>query len=207
LSVAPSAAAPAVLQGELAANERAYKSNGAEPRGSRAAGAGLSAQQSGSNVASKTSEPAEQTPEQEPAKAEDLLGAANALRAERRYAEALEKYTAVLRVYPRSAQARAARVAAATLRLERLNDAKGARELLSEATNSDVAMAGAGSGKTALPEAEFALAEAHRAAGDSAAERSALLRFVKRYPDHPLFTVAERRLQELQRLYSHRNSP
>lgn len=119
--------------------------------------------------------------------AEDLLGAANALRAQRRYPEALARYLQVVREHPSSPQAAAARVSAATLRLEHGNDANGALELLE----------GAPSERRKIPEAEFLVAESYRAQGNANHERQALQRFLSRSPDHPLASKARRRLEIL----------
>jgi tetratricopeptide (TPR) repeat protein len=121
--------------------------------------------------------------------AEDLLGAANSLRAQRRYPEALAKYLEVVRKHPGSPQAAAARVSAATLRLEHDNDADGALELLE----------GAPSGRSAIPEAEYLLAESYRAQGKDTQESQALRRFLSESPDHPLASKARRRLEILKR--------
>lgn len=121
--------------------------------------------------------------------AEDLLGTANALRAQRRYPEALAKYLQVVREHPASPQAAAARVSAATLRLEHGNDADGALELLE----------GAPSERRAIPEAEFLVAESYRSQGKANQERQALQRFLSGNPNHPLASKASRRLEVLKR--------
>jgi tetratricopeptide (TPR) repeat protein len=132
---------------------------------------------------------AETTKAQPAPQAEDLLGAANSLRAQRRYAEALAKYLEVVRKHPGSPQAAAARVSAATLRLEHDNDADGALELLE----------GAPAERSAIPEAEYLRAESYRAQGKDSQEGQALRRFLSANPDHPLASKARRRLETLKR--------
>jgi tetratricopeptide (TPR) repeat protein len=124
-----------------------------------------------------------------PAEPADLLGEANALRAQRRFSEALDRYVEIVRRHPGTPQAAAARLAAATLRLEHTKDPRGALELLEDATPT----------QQDIPEAAFLLAESHRATGDRLRERQSLEKFLSQNPDHPLAAQATRRLQALDR--------
>jgi tetratricopeptide (TPR) repeat protein len=122
--------------------------------------------------------------------AADRLADANSLRGEHRYREALALYLQVIRGYPDSIQASAARVAAAALELEQLGNIQGAEHLYREAKTS---------GGKLTPEAAFGLAQVLRARADAAGERKALQEFVTRYPESPLVSAAERRLETLGR--------
>lgn len=124
-------------------------------------------------------------PSNAPVAAEDLLGEANALRGQRRYGQALNKYLEVVRRHPGSPQAGAARLAAATLRLEHEHDPQGAIALLENG------------GVGQVPEAQYLLGESYRAAGRSEREQEVLRSFVARHPNHPLAPKARRRLEAL----------
>jgi len=121
--------------------------------------------------------------------AADQLAEANALRGRHRYRQALDLYLRVIERYPSSMQASAARVAAAAMRLEQFGDVQGAERLYREAKTT---------GGELTAEAQFGLAEVFRARNDANAERQALHEFTARYPDNPLKSVAERRLQVLE---------
>lgn len=121
--------------------------------------------------------------------AADRLAEANALRGRHRYRQALDLYLRVIDRYPSSMQASAARVAAAAMRLEQFGDVQGAERLYREAKTT---------GGELTAEAEFGLAEVFRARHDRSAELQALHEFTVRYPDNPLTSVAERRLQVLE---------
>ena len=121
--------------------------------------------------------------------ARDGLSRANTLRGERRYADALTAYLAVVAQHPQSRQAQAARVAAATLQLERLGNAGEAERLFSEAVRH---------GPELVAEAHFGIAEVLRSRGDSLRERDALRSFVHDYPESPLAASARRRLMHLE---------
>lgn len=125
----------------------------------------------------------------EPREAEDLLATANGLRREGRYAEAESTYMRLVSLAPRSREAHVARVAAATLRLDRLDDPRGAARLFQAALRSS-------SGSLAA-EAAFGLARASRATGDRAAERRALEEVVSHHSGSPYAGLAARRLAEL----------
>lgn len=118
----------------------------------------------------------------------DRLAVASELRRQKRYSEALQSYLEVVERYPKTLEAQAARVSAAALRLEQFADAEGAQRLYQEASR--------GGGELSA-EAEFGLAETHRAAGDTQAERAVLERFISRYPGSPLAKAAVRRLAAL----------
>jgi tetratricopeptide (TPR) repeat protein len=122
--------------------------------------------------------------------AADRLADANALRGQHRYREALALYLQVIRGYPDSIQASAARVAAAALELEQFGNIQGAEHLYRDAKTT---------GGKLIPEAEFGLAQVFRARADAAGERKALQEFVARYPESPLVSAAERRLETLER--------
>lgn len=122
--------------------------------------------------------------------AEDGLSRANTLRGQRRYADALTAYLAVVEGHPRSRQAQAARVAAAALELERFGNAARAERLYTQAAES---------GPELAAEARFGIAESHRARGDGVRERDALRSFLSKHPDSPLAAAARRRLESLDR--------
>lgn len=122
-----------------------------------------------------------------PKPAVDLLAQANALRGQQEYRQALHTYLEVVRRYPHTRQAEAARVAAAALRLEHLSDPAGAARQYRTA----------GSPQGLEEETAFGLAEAHRAAGRADRERAQLQYFLKTYPRSPLAPAARQRLGEL----------
>jgi hypothetical protein len=120
---------------------------------------------------------------------EDLLRAANRLRAEHRWAEAEQTYQRVIARGPDHAEAYAASIAAASIRLEHLGDARGALQLYR-------ATARAGNGAL-VEEADWGIAECYRALGDRDAEVSALRTFVGAHPQSALRPTAEARLSAL----------
>jgi TolA-binding protein len=126
----------------------------------------------------------------EPGPAVDLLAQANQHRRQRQYRRALHAYLEVIRRYPGSRQAEAARVAAAALRLEHLSDARGAAKHYRAAASGEGQLG---------EEAAYGLAEAHRAAGRHDAEQKQLRYFLEHYSTSPLATAARQRLQELER--------
>jgi len=125
--------------------------------------------------------------------ASDLLRRANDLRIEHRWAEAEATYERVIARAPRTDESYAAEVAAASIRLEHLNDPKRAllldRRALAEHPNGALD-----------EEALFGVAEAERAIGDARAEAEALRELVAAHPSSLTRPVAERRLSELARL-------
>lgn len=118
----------------------------------------------------------------------DLLAEANRLRRAGSYGEAEATYRRIVQLSPRSREAHVARVAAAGLRLDRLNDPQGAARMYREASR--------GSGGLAA-EATFGLARASRALGDRAAETQALRSIVERFPRSPYVRPATDRLRSL----------
>jgi len=120
--------------------------------------------------------------------ADDRLAAANALRGERRYREAIGAYLQVIELDPNGMPAAVARVAAAELRLEQFGDITGAEQLYRQAKTR---------GGELTAEAQFGLAQVYRARAETARERSALEEFVARHPESPLVAAARRRLQAL----------
>ena len=120
--------------------------------------------------------------------APDLLAEANRLRRSGSYAQAEATYRRVVALNPRGREAHVARVAAAGLRLERLNDPGGAARLYRDAAR--------GSGGLAA-EATFGLARASRALGDRSAEIQSLRAVVERFPRSPYVRPATDRLRSL----------
>lgn len=132
-------------------------------------------------------EPAPPAPEPEAA---GTLARANAARGARRYAAALSLYSSVIDDYPDSAQAQAARIAAADLALAHSRDPDRAQQLYAEAMRR---------GGELAAEASFGIAESQRARGDRSAELTALDEFLRRHPSHALARVARQRRAELRR--------
>lgn len=119
---------------------------------------------------------------------EDWLVEGNRLRAERRWDRADEAYAHALRSAPHGQTAYVARVASAAVRLEHLDDAKGALALYRAALRQ--------SPRGPLrEEILMGLADAQRALGNRAEERSALAQFLAEYPDSPLAAQAKSRLE------------
>jgi tetratricopeptide (TPR) repeat protein len=118
----------------------------------------------------------------------DLLAEANRLRRSGAYDEAEATYLRVVQTNPRAREAHVARVAAAGIRLERLDDAAGAARLYRDASRGSGALAA---------EATFGLARSTRELGDTAAETQALRALVERYPSSPYVRLAVERLRTL----------
>jgi hypothetical protein len=120
----------------------------------------------------------------------DLLRAASRLRAQRRWRDAEGVYAQVAATVPGSEPAYAATLAAASLRLEHLGDARGALRLFEAALRRrpDGGLA---------EEARFGVAEAYRALGDGVAEARALRAFLAAHPDAAMRPRAVARLREL----------
>lgn len=118
----------------------------------------------------------------------DRLKQANALRSAQRYVSALKIYMSVARDYPNTLQADAARVAAADIKLEHLQDANGARALYDDAARA---------GGVLSEEASYGLAQAYRRQGNTLKERSALQAFLNQFPSSPFAKSARERLSEL----------
>ncbi len=126
------------------------------------------------------------TPERSP---DDLLQTANRLRGERRWGEAERTYLEVTSAYPGTHAAYVAQVAAANIRLERLNRASGAARLFRAAIRI---------GGPLDPEARDGLARALRRMGDRAGERRALEGLLERHPRSAYANRARERLAELE---------
>jgi tetratricopeptide (TPR) repeat protein len=122
--------------------------------------------------------------------AEDLLRTANRLRAEKSWAEATRTYELVIAKYERSGPSYPATLAAAALRLERLSDPAGALRLYQRASSARP------TGPLA-EEARFGEARAHRALGQTDAERTTLRTFLSSYPSSWRADEARARLREL----------
>lgn len=122
--------------------------------------------------------------------AEDLLRKANGLRAEKNWLEATQTYERVVDKYSTSGQAYPAMVAAAGLRLDRLNDAAVALRLYRRAL--DARPAGA-----LAEEARFGEARALRALGKDDDERTSLQKFLSSYPSSWRAEEARTRLRAL----------
>jgi hypothetical protein len=119
-----------------------------------------------------------------------LLAHANGLRRAQQWAAAATIYEQVIRQFPASAEAYSAKVAAASLRLEKLGDPAAARRLFQQALRSP--------GSGALDEEIlWGLARADRAAGDPRAERATLERLLALHPRTLHAPYARARLREL----------
>jgi hypothetical protein len=119
-----------------------------------------------------------------------LLAQANDLRRTQHWASATATYERILRQFPGSAEAYSARVAAASLRLERLADPAAARKLYRQALHSG--------GSGALEEEIlWGLGRAEGALGNTNAERSVLERLLATHPQTLHAPYAHSRLREL----------
>jgi tetratricopeptide (TPR) repeat protein len=120
--------------------------------------------------------------------AADLLKEANRLRGQSQWAEAERLYSQVATSYSGSTQGAVAALAAASLRLEHLGDAKGALRLYQTAQRS---------GRLAA-EADLGVASAYRALGDRPAEIGALRQLLAAYPKALFHERVARRLAVLE---------
>ncbi len=120
----------------------------------------------------------------------DLLRAANEQRTQHKWQEAEATYERVAMTAPHSVEAYTATVAAASIRLEHLHDARGAlrsyQAALSERPNGALS-----------EEARWGIAQARRALGDRQGEIDALRAFVASHPDAIRRPNAEERLKTL----------
>jgi TolA-binding protein len=132
---------------------------------------------------------AEPSPVRQP-EPRDLLRRANRLRKAQRWRAAERAYGAVAGRHPGSRSAHVARVAAASLRLEKLGDPRGALELYRAVLRRRP------EGNLAA-EARYGVAEALRALGDRSGEARALEQFLEAHPDNALAGAARQRLREL----------
>ena len=121
---------------------------------------------------------------------QDLLRRANRLRGEGRYRSAERTYLRAVAQSPGGATAYSARVAAAALRIERLNDPRGALQLYGDALRAepDGALG---------PEIHEGMAQAFRRLGQPARERQALNALLGEQSDGPAAERARGRLREL----------
>ncbi len=138
----------------------------------------------------RTQRHAEPAPPATPATPEDLMKQANEQRRTRKWQAAEALYQRVVREHPGSSAAYVAAIAAASIRLDHLGDARGALRLYQSALASGV-------NRVLAEEARWGLAEAHRALGDDAREARALQAFVARHPGSPLIPQARARLGAL----------
>lgn len=118
---------------------------------------------------------------------EDWLVEGNRLRADKRWSKADDAYARAAKHASNDQTAYVARVASAAVRLDHLNDARGAlsryraaQSLLPNGALSE--------------EIHWGIAEAHRALGDHAAEQAALTRFLAEHPSSPLAGQTKARL-------------
>lgn len=121
---------------------------------------------------------------------DDLLKHANRLRARADFGSAERLYTRVFVEHPGSLAAYVARVAAASIRLEHLGDARGARALLHEALREQP-------GGSLDLEIHSGLAKAARVLGDVDGERAALDTLVAKHGGSLAAERARERLDEL----------
>jgi hypothetical protein len=118
---------------------------------------------------------------------EDWLVEGNRLRADKRWSKADEAYSRAAQHASNKQTAYVARVASAAVRLDHLNDARGALSRYRAAQS--LLPSGALS-----EEIHWGIAEAQRALGDHAAEQAALQRFLSEHPSSPLAGQAKARL-------------
>lgn len=124
--------------------------------------------------------------------AEDLLKTANQLRQQARWRDAERTYRRVNTIYPKSPSAYVALIAAASIRLEQLSDAKGALDLYGRAVKIDP------SGALDI-EARMGIARAFRQLGMREREIKSLRRFLQKYDSGPMAQQAKQRLQVISR--------
>jgi tetratricopeptide (TPR) repeat protein len=122
--------------------------------------------------------------------ADDLLQHANRQRGDGDYRGAERTYLRAVAANPRGLTAYTARVAAAGLRLERFDDARGALQLYKEALRAQPA-------GSLTPEIHEGMAHAYRALGRAADERSALEALLSDQASGPAAERARARLQVL----------
>jgi tetratricopeptide (TPR) repeat protein len=118
------------------------------------------------------------------------LAHANQLRRARQWGPATAAYERIIRQFPASAEAYSAKVAAASLRLEKLGDPAAARRHYRQALRSP--------GSGALnEEILWGLSRAERTAGDPRAERATLERLLATHPQTVHAPYARARLRQL----------
>jgi tetratricopeptide (TPR) repeat protein len=124
--------------------------------------------------------------------ANDLLARANQRRSTKNWQEAEKLYRFIGQRFPGSDEAYAALVSAASLRLEHLQDPRGALTLFLSAHRAHA--------KGYLSqEVDFGIAECYRALGNWGAEYQALKKFISVHARGPLYDRAYARLRELQK--------
>jgi hypothetical protein len=121
---------------------------------------------------------------------DDLLGEANAKRAEKEWRESDLLYGRVVDKAPKSMAAQTALVASGSLHLEHLRDPRGAAKRFRRAL--ELAPSGA-----VAEDARWGLAEAMRALHDDKAEAAALDDFLAHHASSPLASRARARRAEL----------
>lgn len=118
---------------------------------------------------------------------EDWLVEGNRLRADKRWSKADDAYSRAAQHASNKQTAYVARVASAAVRLDHLNDARGALSRYRAALSLLP-------GGALSEEIHWGIAEAYRALGDHAAEQAALTRFLQEHPSSPLASQAKARL-------------
>ena len=118
---------------------------------------------------------------------EDYLVEGNRLRAERRWARADQAYGRAAREAPNTQTAYVALVASAAVKLEHLQDARGALAHYRAALRQVPA-------GPLREEIHWGIAEAYRALGERSAEQDALTLFLREHPSSPLVEQARARL-------------
>ncbi len=126
-----------------------------------------------------------------PLSANALMAQASEHRRGRRWRDATRSYEAVFEKHPRNPAAYVARVAAATLRLEKLQDPKGAIRLFQAALSRRP-------GGPLSEEAREGLADAYRKLGAPQKEAAALRELLSKHPGAPSARAAKARLTELE---------
>jgi tetratricopeptide (TPR) repeat protein len=129
-------------------------------------------------------------PRPRPQLAEDLLLVANKLRAQRKWSAAEQTYRRVCTLYPNSASAYVASIAAGSIRLEHLADPRGALDAYSKAL--------AVNPRGALDiEARLGLARSWQQLGDRDREIAALRTLLQKHASGPMVQRARERLEAI----------
>ena len=137
-----------------------------------------------------TAEPAAGQTTAESRTARDLLQLANRMRREGRWNEAEQTYSEVFRNYPSSMSGYVARVAAASIRLDHLDDACGALWLYREAVANRP-------GGSLEAEARQGIARSWQRLGDTEREREALVDLLQKQASGPAAEQARHRLEAI----------
>jgi tetratricopeptide (TPR) repeat protein len=120
--------------------------------------------------------------------ADDLLQIANKQRQQERWREAEQTYRRVYMLYPNSSSAYVAAIAAASIRLERLNNPRGALSLYTEAMSVEP------NGSLDI-EARLGIARSWQALGDRKHEIETLRALLRKYSSGPMVQRARERLE------------